>query len=150
MSKPIIQVEGVKKLMDEMKARQEKMEAQLGTAVKLAAQDVKNECVREISKGSRTGKTYKRRGVEHQASAPGEFPKTDTGRLVGSLAFRMLNALTAIAGSIAGDSIVAEYAKSLEFGTRKMAARPFLVPAVEKMRPKFNDRCKKIMEAFGR
>lgn len=145
-----IQLTGAKQVVSELEKRKNKMATQLEQAVKLAAQDVRNECVRSISKGSRTGKIYIKNGRQHQASGPGEAPKTDTGRLVNSLAFKMIGKLSAIAGAIAGDGVVAEYAKSLEFGTRKMDSRPFLVPAVEKMRPKFNERVKKIMEAFGK
>jgi len=144
-----IELQGVRKAIAEIEKRQAKMEEQLGRAVRLAAQDIRNACIISISKGSRTGKIY-RAGTdrEHQASAPGEPPKKDNGGLTDSLDFKMTGKLSAISGSIAGD-VVVEYAKSLEFGTRKMAPRPFLVPAVEKMRPKFNERVKKIMEAVG-
>ena len=145
-----IQLQGVRKVIAEIEKRQAKMEAGLSQAVQIAAQDVRNECVRSIQSGSRTGAIYTRKGKTHQASAPGEPPKTDTGRLVNSLAFRMLGKLTAVAGAIAGNSIVAEYAAALEFGTRKMAARPFLVKAVEKITPKFRDRVSKVMEAAGK
>lgn len=141
-----MKLQGMAKVFSEIQKRRNKMEAQLSTAVKLSAQDVRNECVKSIQGGSRTGKVYVKRGVQHQASAPGEAPKTDTGRLVSSLGFRMTGKLTALAGS---DGIVAEYAKSLEFGTRNMAARPFLVPAVEKLRSKMNERFRKIVEAAG-
>lgn len=141
-----MKLQGMAKVFSEIQKRRNKMEAQLSTAVKLSAQDVRNECVKSIQGGSRTGNVYVKRGVQHQASAPGEAPKTDTGRLVSSLGFRMTGKLTALAGS---DGIVAEYAKSLEFGTRNMAARPFLVPAVEKLRSKMNERFRKIVEAAG-
>lgn len=39
----------------------------------------------KISGGGRSGRIYTRRTVKHQASAPGEFPKSDTGDLVSSL-----------------------------------------------------------------
>jgi len=145
-----IELTGANEVLAELKTRQAKIEAGLATAVQLAAQDVRNECVRTIQTGSRTGKIYTRNGRKHQASAEGEPPKTDTGRLVNSLAFRMLGKLTAVAGAIAGNSIVAEYAAALEFGTRKMAARPFLVKAVEKITPRFRDRVQKAVEDAGK
>lgn len=43
-----------------------------------------NEGNRLIRSGSRTGRIYRRRGVTHQASAPGEPPAFDIGRLTGS------------------------------------------------------------------
>jgi phage gpG-like protein len=39
-----------------------------------------------------------------------------------------------------------EYAPLLEFGTRKMAARPFLFPALEKERPAWNRRLDRIVD----
>lgn len=37
-----------------------------------------------------------------------------------------------------------------EFGTVKMAARPFLTPAAEKMRPWFIERCKDMLGRLGK
>jgi HK97 gp10 family phage protein len=59
---------------------------------------------------------------------------SDTGRLASSIEFDQIAPLTATVGS----NIV--YAVHLEYGTRKMAPRPFFRPAVEKMRPEFNKR----------
>jgi HK97 gp10 family phage protein len=42
------------------------------------------------------------------------------------------------------------YGLFLEFGTVKMAARPFLTPAAEKMRPWFVERCKEMLGRLGR
>ena len=66
----------------------------------------------------------------HQASAPGDAPATDTGTLVSSVYFEQTNKLTATIGSRLA------YAYYLEFGTRKIAARPAWVPATEKGRLK--------------
>ena len=86
-----------------------------------------------ILKGPKTGRIYKRgkRGRTHQASAPGEPPANDTGRLASSLRAEVsTEALTA--SLIAGTT----YAIHLEYGTTKMAARPFMRPAAEKVAPK--------------
>ena len=75
--------------------------------------------------GSRSGRIYRIRGKEHQASAPGEAPAVDTGNLKGSIKV----------GEVTEDHAVletnADYAAYLEFGTRYMAARPFMRPSVE-------------------
>lgn len=62
-------------------------------------------------------------------SKPGSPPNTDTGRLVQSLKFEFL------AGGLIGRvGSNLKYAKDLEFGTKKMAARPWLSTALENAR----------------
>lgn len=94
-------------------------------------QIVLNDANRSIADGDKTGRIYRRRGIEHQASAPGEPPATDTGELIAS----------GRAGAELNGDVVqgvveyrAPYAVHLEYGTRKMAARPFLNPAIERNR----------------
>jgi HK97 gp10 family phage protein len=62
---------------------------------------------------------------EHQASGPNEAPNTDTGRLVSSI-----NTEIADDGVYVGTSL--EYGKYLEFGTKDMEERPWLIPALNK------------------
>jgi len=59
----------------------------------------------------------------HQASAPGEPPKTDTGGLVSSIAI-VLGTMKAQVGT------GLEYGKYLEFGTTRMEPRPWLYPSL--------------------
>jgi hypothetical protein len=70
-----------------------------------------------IMTGPKTGRFY---GL-HQASAPGEPPANDTGRLAGSVGWEFTTTRTAI--RIKADAV---YAIQLEFGNSKMAPRPFL------------------------
>lgn len=63
-------------------------------------------------------------------SAPGDAPRDPAGRLAGTLAVQLdeaQSAVTVIAAS--------REARFLEYGTRHMAARPFLRPAVAAMAP---------------
>ena len=66
--------------------------------------------------GRHSGRVYRRRNRLHQASAPGEFPANDTGRLLASLR-----------GEVSADEAKIGtnmfYAKFLRNGTRKMARR---------------------------
>jgi HK97 gp10 family phage protein len=62
---------------------------------------------------------------EHQASGPNEAPNTDTGRLVSSI-----NTEITDDGVYVGTSL--EYGKYLEFGTKDMEERPWLIPALNK------------------
>lgn len=99
---------------------------QLDDDLRRAAVDTRSNAVRSIQRGPATGRIYPpvtgRRGQPHQASAPGQAPATDTGRLVGSIAFEKTRG-----GWAAGTSL--DYGKHLELGTLHMAARPWLVPA---------------------
>lgn len=69
----------------------------------------------------------------HRASAAGEPPAVDTGRLVASINHRLsADRLTAYVGI--QDVSLVKYAKFLEYGTRTMSARPWLTPAIERNR----------------
>lgn len=81
--------------------------------------------------GPKHGRRYRRHNVTHQASAPREAPAIDTGILHGSMFVREVGP----AAFIVGTNV--EYAPHLEIGTVNMAARPFLVPAVEQERTAF-------------
>lgn len=67
------------------------------------------------------------RRVPHQASAPGQPPASDTGRLMASIHHEMLGAGQGVEARIGSD---VNYALFLELGTRYMAPRPFLRPAL--------------------
>lgn len=89
---------------------------------------VQSDAIKAIQRGAKTGRTYKRRGVTHQASAPGEAPATDTGRLASSVK-RVDD------GPVVAVGTAVEYGAFLEFGTSKIKARPWLFPALEANRP---------------
>lgn len=86
-----------------------------------------------IQRGSKTGRLYQKYGPRrsHRASGPGEAPATDTGRLVSSIQSDVVETEREVQVS-AGTA----YAKMLEYGTRMMAARPFLLPALEWIKDK--------------
>jgi len=75
----------------------------------------------------KTGRSYKRGDKEHVASAPGEAPAIDMGFLVNSIATEQNED-----GTGAVTYTTAEYAVPLEFGSVKMASRPFFTPAAFK------------------
>lgn len=88
---------------------------------------------RRIQSGGRSGRTYQKYGPRrtHTASAPGEAPKTDTGALVNSGFYKVDEAEVEV--RVGFDKF---YAAFLEYGTRLMAKRPFLLPTVEEWRGK--------------
>lgn len=97
---------------------------------------VEGEVKRSFKPG--TGRIYRRGGKAHQASAPGQPPAVDTGRLRSSITHDVRIERGGVIGRV-GTNV--EYAPHLELGTSRMAARPFLRPAV------FNNR-EEIVQQF--
>lgn len=93
--------------------------------VLMATQDLEAEVVSLIENTPKTGRIYQRRGRTHQASASGEPFASDTG-----------HARSQISTSFSEDRLTgyvnsgAEYARALEFGTAKIAPRPYMRPAL--------------------
>ncbi len=102
-------------------------------AVVAAAIEGRAEVVQSIQRGPASGRIYQKSNPRrtHQASAPGQAPMSDTGRLANSIFFERINSRTAAFGS----NLI--YALYLEYGTSKIAARPYFRPAAEKIRVKF-------------
>lgn len=75
-------------------------------------------------------------GTYRRASAPGDSPARQTGRLQESVKVVSFDAakLTATVGPDPADFSPAYYALYLEFGTRHMAPRPFMRPALEEFK----------------
>ena len=130
------------------------------------AVEVETDAKRSVQGGGKTGRVYVKSAIKrgrgknrkvvghnfHRASAPGEAPATDTGRLVSNISTLVtldgMEAEIGVFGKIVDDDGESRnYARDLEFGTTKMAARPFLQPALEKNKEKIirtvNDAIKK-------
>jgi len=65
----------------------------------------------------------------HRASAPGEAPAMETGFLANSIMGQLVEATKERA--VAMLAVFADYGIHLEFGTKFMAARPFLRPSFD-------------------
>jgi len=78
------------------------------------------------------GRRYKRGSRFHIASAPGEAPAVDTGNLINTIKTEIKSDTEATI------TIPAAYAEALEFGSSKIAARPFVRPAIEGVIARFN------------
>ena len=86
---------------------------------------LEGEIKKKISRGGR----FNAKGVKTSRSNPGEPPKSDTGRLVGSITHTH-SFLEANVGSNVF------YAGFLERGTSKMAERPYLQPTLDENQDK--------------
>ncbi len=141
-----VKIEGLEKLTKQMTVMAPLINAELDKALFISAKKVEEEAKRSIAEGNKSGKIYthflltnKRTGgifpsrlrdKPHRASAPGQAPAQDSGALSRSINTRVQKSAKE-ALIVAGNSL-AKYARFLEFGTSKMAARPFMVPALEK------------------
>lgn len=134
MTRLSIELQGKEEFRRAILAASQAVKDEVEAEVVATAIELRANIVKSIARGPKTGQVYRRGNVTHQASAPGQAPATDTGRLVNNIYFERLGATTAAVGS----TLV--YAEHLEYGTRKMAARPFFRPAVEKMRKQFQKR----------
>src|SRR5690554_3686336 len=128
-----LRIEGMEDLDRSLARISSRFESEATALVNRTAQNIRNTAVRSIQKRSPGGEEYEKYNPRrsHVASAPGQPPNTDTGRLAGSI--RAVNSDKPTAHVEA----LADYAVHLEFGTRNMAARPFMTPAVEAEREKY-------------
>jgi hypothetical protein len=78
--------------------------------------------------GVKTGRIYRRARGPHQASAPGEPPARDTRELERSISRPQF-----LSPNVGQLRIRAPHGRLLERGTPRMAARPFIRPAVKLM-----------------
>lgn len=77
-----------------------------------------------IKTGPKTGRVYRIRGRDHQASAPGEAPANLTGKLAKSYNANVHGPFSMEVGESA------PYAGFLEDGTRKIQPRPHMIRAI--------------------
>lgn len=99
--------------------------ARLGVAQ--AAAEIHRRAIASMEHGTKTGRTYRRGSIEHQASAPGEAPARDRGRLTSSISWDSYPA--SLSAEIGSKGI--EYGLFLEEGTDKIEPRPWLKPAAD-------------------
>lgn len=131
--KPVTVSIAADKILKRYKAKTEKL-------VVAAAQETRNVAVNSIQRGAKSGKTYKKYNPRrtHTASAAGQAPASDTGRLASSI---NLDEKTSMNIEVGTDL---QYAAPLEFGTKHMSPRPFLSPAADKGREKLRRLMKRL------
>jgi len=108
-----------------------------------AVNELRNQTLEVLSQPG-TGRTYthyfwtdpqgrlrigRPRWKPHTASAPGKPPTRDTSELAQSIKIAVEGEDKQIVGTVGTDK---PYGKRLEYGTSKMAARPWLRPSAEK------------------
>lgn len=97
------------------------MTQQVGSALFAAGNLIQVEAQISITEGSVSGKN-------HVPSTPGQPPNQDTGRLADNIETVQVEPLLVEVSSNA------PYAAALEYGTIRMAPRPYMAPAVARKR----------------
>jgi hypothetical protein len=143
-----VEFEGFDEIIREFSAAPGKARGPLFGALRDGAPRVVNRAKRGIAKGPKTGKIYTTRFATgrngnvfaygsrppHQASAPGEYPAGDTGRLMGSIHDPVQHDQTPTRLVIDID-VNAAHAAPLEFKPAEKGGRPFLSRAAEEEAP---------------
>ena len=135
-----VKLDGIEEIQAAFQKFGIEVEDLLGNAVRATTLNVQAEAITSIQQVRGLGIFVKRYQPTrmHLASAPGQPPNTDTGRLVGSIE---TDFLPKRGGLLSGAVFTRlEYGRHLEFGTQKMAARPWLFPALETQREDWNKR----------
>ena len=148
-----VELAGSKELQDLLRGMSKDIEAEVQKAVVQTALDLQSDVKKSISEGPASGRTYKKYKPKrtHTASAPGQPPMTDTGRLVNSIEFDTLGKLTATVGSKLAYAVWLEYGtKTMNFAGGVGGPRPFFRPAVERIRPKFTKNLEAAIERATR
>lgn len=108
------------------------MVSRLSAIVRAHAFMVEGAAKTSIMTGTKSGRVYARPGGKsHRASAPGEAPATDKGFLANSIRSAPEQGLTWRVSAGMG------YAAPLELGSRRVAPRPFLAPALASVKASF-------------
>lgn len=118
----------------EIQGHSDRVRAQLKKAVRVSANETRNEAVTSILQNPRSGPQVTRYNPKRtiRISAPGGPPAGDTGFLASNIHLIMDGD-----GMGADVESRADYSAALEFGTMDMPARPFLQPALEQGRAKY-------------
>ncbi len=127
-----VRFEGDKLLVKALRNMSAEGERRVSDALNATGLELRGDIVKRYQQGPTSGISYEKQNPSrtHQASAPGEAPMTDTGRLAGSVTFKKEIGL---AVSVSTDVV---YGPWLEFGTMDIKPRPNWIPATEEMQPK--------------
>lgn len=113
--------------LDKLKSTDIGSSKEISGALADAALLVEGTAKKKVQHGGRSGRLYKRGRSFHQASAPGEPPKSDTGRLASSITHE-LDFLKADVGT---DVYYAQFLEGKNTAAQMKGERPFLRTSLE-------------------
>lgn len=135
----VVVVRKNKKLAD---AVFKKSEQKVRSVVYQATNYVRTEAVKSIVQNPRRGAEVVRYNPKRtvRTSAEGDPPAQDSGNLANLVSVEVRS--DNLSGKVISN---ADYSKALEYGTSKMAARPFMQPAADKARVLINRKLKSLI-----
>lgn len=134
-----IEIDGISALSRQLAELAGDADAVMTEVVTNLAIDTQREAVQGIQRGPATGAV---RPDGSRASAPGEYPMSDTGRLANSVVANLPTS-----GNISTEvGTNVQYGRYLEFGTTRMAARPWLLPSFNKAKAGVEAKLKRAIE----
>lgn len=141
MARLVGEIIGLEKTLKQFERFGEIGRKEADRAMAQTANDVRNTAIKSINAHSSKGVTYEKMDPKrtHTASSPHNPPNTDTGRLAGSI-----KVVRRGRSFIVGTPL--KYGYYLEFGTRKIIERPWLMPAVKQA---LKELPKKLSEALA-
>lgn len=116
---------GVRVVFDNIPGLAKAIEAEIERTVATYAHAIEADVKQQMGQ-AKSGRMY----GQHQASAPGEAPAIDMGHLVNSVRSKSL-------AKLSWGVYEALYGQHLEYGTVRMAARPHMRPAADRIRKPF-------------
>lgn len=129
MTTPRVEVDGVEETARNMAALAKRYSRATAEGAVAGGHLVRSDAIKSIqeqSPGEMVTRTRTGGGTYvHTASAEGDAPNTDTGRLVQSVQVEVTKKTVDVGSTL-------DYASYLEFGTKRMVARPWLFPAFER------------------
>lgn len=139
-------MEGLAELRAALGAGAAELDAGIDNAINATGLEIRTEIIRQYNSGPASGRVYQKYNPRrtHQASAPGQAPMTDTGRLANETAFRRVGPLTVeVANRL-------QYAAALEYGTATIRPRPVWRQVALEAEPKLKRRLETTVAAFTR
>jgi len=148
-----IKIEGMAELNRALKKFGGVAEKEVMKALEATGIEARGEITKGYNRGPASGSVYKILGPPkrtHQASAPGEAPQTDTGNLASHTVYQ-IDRSKALSVEVENRAKTADgrwfYGALLEFGTRRIKARPLWGPVRDRLEPKM---WKRVRDAVAR
>ena len=149
-------IDGLAELYAALGSSADQLDAAIADVLNATGLELETEIKRRYDRSPATGRIYQKYNPRrtHQASAPGQPPRSDTGRLSNSVLYRKVSQLVVevvTAGGKDGDKDGAiKYAAALEYGTATIKPRPLWRQVALEAEPKLKQRLERTVAAFTR
>lgn len=140
-----VRIEGTEELNRALRKLNAEARIEVKKAIDATGLSLRGKIVKNYQRGPKTGEIYEKSNPTrtHRASAPGEAPATDTGRLASSVVMQS-DPQQPLTVEVLTD---VEYGPWLEFGTRRIKPRPNWVPTAQAEQP---DYVRRVVNAIRR